>query len=327
MSKSYDNVEIGCSLLGEELRPEQLLSSGQRAEKAGFKFALVSDHFHPWIDAQGQSPFVWSILGAISQVTKTIHIATGVTCPTIRYHPAIIAQAAATIATMMPNRFSLGLGSGENLNEHITGTRWPDYDLRANMFEEAVKVIRMLWKGNVVTYYGRFYTIDNARVYTLPEKQPNILIAAAGKNAAKLAGKIGDGLITTSPDPEIIKEFKDNTRIKNPLCYGSFTVCYAEDEDKARKTALKHWPNSALPGELGQELKTPKHFEQAVELVDEQTIAEHIICGNDLEQHIKRINKIINAGCNRVYVHQVGQDQDSLMAAYQKQILPFFHQE
>ncbi len=327
MSKSYDNVEIGCSLLGEELRPEQLLSSAQRAEKAGFKFALVSDHFHPWIDAQGQSPFVWSILGAISQVTKTMHIATGVTCPTIRYHPAIIAQAAATIATMMPNRFSLGLGSGENLNEHITGTRWPDYDLRANMFEEAVKVIRMLWKGNVVTYYGRFYTIDNARVYTLPEKQPNILIAAAGKNAAKLAGKIGDGLITTSPDPEIIKEFKDNTRIKNPLCYGSFTVCYAEDEDKARKTALKHWPNSALPGELGQELKTPKHFEQAVELVGEQTIAEHIICGNDLEQHIKRINKIINAGCNRVYVHQVGQDQDSLMAAYQKQILPFFHQE
>lgn len=325
--ESSNNVEIGCALITEELDPQQLISSAQKAERTGFKFALISDHFHPWIDAQGQSPFVWSVLGAISQATKTLRLVTGVTCPTMRYHPTIIAQAAATVATIMPDRFSLGLGSGENLNEHIIGMRWPDYDLRANMLEEAVEIIRMLWKGDVVTHYGRFYTIDNARIYTLPRNLPDILIAAAGKNAAKLAGKIGDGLITTSPSSDIIEEFKRTAKGKNPSCYGSFTVCYSDDEYKARKIALKQWPNSVLPGELGQELKTPKHFEQAVELVTEDAIAKHIICGNDLEEHIKRINKNIEAGCNKVYVHQVGQDQESLMTAYRKQILPYFHKK
>jgi coenzyme F420-dependent glucose-6-phosphate dehydrogenase len=284
MSKSSKcNIEIGYALIGEEHNPEKLINNAQIAERAGFNFALVSDHFHPWIDIQGNSPFVWNILGALSQVTKNIHIATGVTCPIIRYHPAIVAQAAATIATMMPNRFSLGLGTGENLNEHITGAKWPDYDMRASMLEEATKIIRMLWKGDVVTYYGRFYTIDNARIYTLPKKNPQILIAASGKNSARLAGQIGDGLITTTEDPAIIEEFKSSSKTKDSLCYGYISVCYTEDEDKARKIALKQWPNAGLPGELGQELKTPTHFEQAVQLVDEEKIAKGVICGNDIE--------------------------------------------
>ena len=243
----------------------------------------------------------------------------------MRYHPAIVAQAAATVATMMPNRFSLGLGTGENLNEHITGMRWPDYDMRASMLEEAVKIIRDLWTGEVTTYYGRFYTIDNARIYTLPEKTPQILIAASGKNSAILAGQIGDGLITTSENPDIIAEFKATSKVKNPPCYGYLSVCYADNEDKARKIALKQWPNAGLPGELGQELKTPKHFEQAVQLVDEETIAKQVICGNDIELHIKQIQKSIDRGINRVYVHQIGSEQKKLLKVYEKEVLPYFY--
>jgi coenzyme F420-dependent glucose-6-phosphate dehydrogenase len=320
------DIEIGYALIGEEHKPEQLVNNAQIAERAGFKFVLVSDHFHPWIDIQGQSPFVWSILGALSQTTKNIHIATGVTCPIMRYHPAIVAQAAATTAAMMPNRFSLGLGTGENLNEHITGMRWPDYDMRANMLEEAVKIIRDLWTGKVTTYYGRFYTIDNARIYTLPEKSPRILIAASGKNSAKLAGQIGDGLITTSEDPDIIAEFKATSKAKDPPCYGSLSVCYADDEDKARRTALKQWPNAGLPGELGQELKTPKHFEQAVQLVSEETIAKQVICGNDIELHIKQIQKSIDRGINKIFVHQIGPEQEKLLKIYEKEVLPTFRE-
>jgi len=321
------NIEIGYALIGEEHKPEQLVNNAQIAESAGFKFALVSDHFHPWIDIQGQSPFVWSVLGALSQTTKNIQIATGVTCPIMRYHPAIVAQAAATVATMMPNRFSLGLGTGENLNEHITGMRWPDYEMRASMLEEAVKIIRDLWTGEITTYYGRFYTIDNARIYTLPEKPPQILIAASGKNSARLAGQIGDGLITTSEDPDIIAEFKSASKVKDSPCYGYLSVCYAEDEDKARKTALRQWPNAGLPGELGQELKTPKHFEQAVQLVNEETIAKQVICGNDIELHIKQIQKSIDRGINRVYVHQIGPEQEKLLKVYEKEVLPYFHRK
>jgi coenzyme F420-dependent glucose-6-phosphate dehydrogenase len=325
MSKSSKcKIQIGYALISEEHSPEQLINNAQQAEKAGFKFALVSDHFHPWIDNQGQSPFVWSILGALSQATKSIQIGTGVTCPTMRYHPAIVAQAAATVATMMPNRFFLGLGTGENLNEHITGMRWPDYDMRASMLEEAVKIIRTLWKGKVTTYYGRFYIIDNARIYTLPEKTPQILIAASGKNSARLAGQIGDGLITTSEDPDIIKEFKAANKNKDSQCYGYLSVCYADDEEKARKLAVEQWPNAGLPGELGQELKTSKHFEQAAHLVNEETIAKQVICGSDIELHIKQIQKSIERGINRIYIHQIGPEQEKLLKVYEAEVLPFF---
>ena len=236
MTKTTENkFELGYALISEEHNPKNLIRNACLAEEAGFKFALVSDHFHPWISKQGNSPFVWSILGALSQMTKNIHIATGVTCPTIRYHPAIVAQAAATIGLMMPGRFSLGLGTGENLNEHITGERWPDYDIRADMLIEAVKIIRMLWEGDVKTYYGNFFKIDNARLYSLPKQLPEILIAASGPNSAQLAGEIGDGLITTSPKPEIIKRFKAACKNNHPSCYGYIAICYSEDEKKQKR--------------------------------------------------------------------------------------------
>src|SRR3954465_13378228 len=160
-------AELGYALSSEEHRPNDLVRAAQRAEEVGFTFALISDHFHPWVDAQGQSPFVWSVLGGIAHATQRLRVGTGVPCPLVRVHPAIIAQATATVAAMMPGRFFLGVGSGENLNEHILGDRWPLPDERLEMLEEAVEVIRLLWQGGEQTHRGRHYTVDHARVYTL----------------------------------------------------------------------------------------------------------------------------------------------------------------
>ena len=180
-------VTLGYTLSGEEHKPNDLVRHAQKAESLGFEFVSISDHFHPWVDKQGESVFVWGVIGGVAHATDRISLGTGVTCPTVRIHPAIIAQAAATAASMMPGRFYLGVGTGENLNEHILGDHWPAYDQRAEMLEEAVDVIRMLWEGESVTYYGNYYTVENARIYTLPDKLPPIMVAAAGEKSAELA--------------------------------------------------------------------------------------------------------------------------------------------
>src|SRR3954452_3254717 len=194
--------ELGYSLSSEEHGPSDLVRFAKAAEDAGFTYALISDHFHPWVDAQGNSPFVWTVIGGIADATERIRLGTGVTCPTIRTHPAIIAQAAATSAAMMPGRFFLGVGSGENLNEHITGQRWPEADVRQDMLEEAVAVMRLLWQGGNQSHHGTYFTVENARLYTLPPEPVPVMVGASGPKAAELAGRIGDGLISTAPSKE-----------------------------------------------------------------------------------------------------------------------------
>src|SRR5437764_1742725 len=180
-------AEIGYALSSEEHPPSNLVRFAQCAEEAGFSFALISDHFHPWLDRQGHSPFVWSVIGAIAQVTERLRLGTGVTCPLMRYHPAIVAQAAATCAAMMPGRFFLGLGSGENLNEHILGEGWPSAPVRQDMLEEAIDIIRLLWQGGEHSFDGTYFTVDHARVYTLPAEPPPLFLAAAGTKSAEMA--------------------------------------------------------------------------------------------------------------------------------------------
>src|SRR2546423_3144182 len=192
--------EIGYTLSSEEFGPRDLVRFAQRAEETGFSFALVSDHFHPWIDAQGESPFVWSVIGGVAQATERLRLGTGVTCPLIRIHPAIVAQAAATSEAMMPGRFFLGVGTGESLNEHILGDRWPPAGTRLDMLDEAIAVIRELWRGENTNFEGEFYLVENARVYSMPEVPPPIYVAAAAENAAELAGRAGDGLISVAPN-------------------------------------------------------------------------------------------------------------------------------
>ena len=314
-------MELGYALSSEEHRPLDLVRNAAQAEDAGFRFALVSDHFHPWIDRQGESPFVWSVLGGIALATERLVVGTGVTCPTMRIHPAIVAQAAATAASMLPGRFFLGVGTGENLNEHVLGLRWPATEVRREMLEEAVEVMRDLWRGELTSHRGRHYTVENARIYTLPEEPIEVMVAAGGTEAGELAGRIGDGLIGTSPDVEVVEAFDEAGGEGKPR-YAQVTVCWAEREKDARKTALEWWPNAALRGPLGQELALPSYFEDASGMVDEEAIAKAIVCGPDPEAHAKGIDTYVDAGFTHVYVHQVGPDQEGFLRFYASEILP-----
>jgi G6PDH family F420-dependent oxidoreductase len=303
-------VELGYALSSEEHPPSDLVRYAREAEEAGFSFALISDHFHPWTDTQGESPFVWSVIGAIAEATDRLRLGTGVTCPTIRIHPAILAQAAATSAALMDGRFFLGVGTGEELNEHVTGARWPGAEERLEMLEEAIWVMRRLWQGDLVTHHGRFFEVDRARIYSLPDEPPAIAVAAAGEQAAELAGKMGDALISTAPDDELVSAFERAGGNDKPR-YGQLTVCYATSEREAIETAHSWWPNAAMGGQLGQELALPLHYEQAAELVTPQDVAEAVVCGPDPERHRKAIDEFDEAGFDHVYIHQVGPDQES----------------
>ena len=314
-------LELGYKLSSEEHGPRALVEFAAKAEEAGFTFALISDHFHPWIDAQGQSPFVWAVLGGIAEATERLRVGTGVTCPSVRIHPAIIAQAAATVALMFEDRFFLGVGTGENLNEHIVGRGWPSTDIRQEMLEEAIAVIRLLWQGGLQSHRGRHYVVETARVYSLPKTRPPIMIAVGGEKSAELAGRIGDGMVGTSPDAESMKAFERAGGRRKPR-YGELTVCWAESEAKAKKTARTVWPSATVPSSLAWELPLPSHFEAAVEDVDDDTVAKEIVCGPDPEKHLEKIRAYAQAGYDHVCIHQVGSDQAGFMRFYAREILP-----
>jgi coenzyme F420-dependent glucose-6-phosphate dehydrogenase len=317
--------EIGFTLSSEEQAPSDLVRYAARAEEIGFDFAVISDHFHPWVDQQGQSPFVWSVLGAIAQATEQLRVGTGVTCPTTRVHPAIIAQAAATVTCMMPGRFFLGVGSGENLNEHIIGAKWPPAPVRIEKLEEALEVIRKLWKGGLTSHRGSHFTVENARIYTLPDEPPPIMIAASGRRSVELAGRLGDGLIGLVPDREFVRSYEDAGGAGKP-CYAQVHVCWAEDETEARRTAYKWWPNAAVKGNLPWELPLPSHFEQAAEMVSEDDVAKSVICGPDPERHRKAVEEYLDAGYDHVYVHQVGPDQDGYLSFFERELRPLLRE-
>jgi len=317
-------VELGYTLACEEHGPRELVGYARRAEAAGFPFAMISDHFHPWTERQGHSPHVWSVIGGIATATERLRVGTAVTCPTVRQHPAVVAQAAATCQDMLEGRFVLGVGTGEALNEHILGGPWPSAAVRREMLEEAVAVIRELWRGGLVEHRGRHYTVENARLYTLPEAPPPIVVAAAGPEAATLAGRIGDGFCGTAPDEDLIARFEaagdgdPGTRAR----YGQITVCWAESEEQARRTSMEWWPNAGLPGELGQVLPQPAHFEQAAQLVTEAQLAESIACGPDPDVHLDFIRRFVEAGYDHVFLHQVGPDQDGFIRFCERELLP-----
>jgi G6PDH family F420-dependent oxidoreductase len=317
-------MKLGYKLCSEEHGPNELIQFARRAEETGFSFAMISDHFHPWTDTQGQSPFVWSVIGGIAQVTKNLRVGTGVTCPIQRILPPIIAQAAATAAAMMPGRFILGLGSGENLNEHILGDRWPPAPVRQEMLEEAIEIIRLLWKGEQESYYGDHFVVENARLFSLPDEPPPIFIAAGGSRSANLAGRVGDGFIGVAPKKQIVEKFKEAGGEGKP-CYGEVAVCFARSEPEAKQTAYKCWPNAAITGELTQELSTPAHFEQAARMLTEDDVAKGVICGPDPEPVIEQIQKYSDAGYDHVWIHQVGPDQEGFFRFCEKSILKQFH--
>jgi coenzyme F420-dependent glucose-6-phosphate dehydrogenase len=320
-------IEVGYSLMSEENTPSQLIKYAQLAEKAGFGFITISDHYHPWLNVQGQSPFVWTTLGAIAEVTKTVRVGTAVTCPTMRIHPAIIAQAAATTAALMPGRFFLGVGTGENLNEHILGSIWPPHEIRSQMLEEAVEIMRALWTGKITNYYGTFYLVENARVYTLPEKPVPVIVAAEGPKMASVAGRIGDGLISTTPNRLLVEKFRSAGENDDLPCYCQAAVCYAQDEAAARKLAFKQWPIPAMPAELVRELSIPKFFEATANLVTEEQLAKMVCCGPDPEKHVETIKRCLDAGFRKISIQNIGHHQEEFFKLYEKQVIPAVKQE
>ncbi len=314
-------MEIGFTLSSEERQPQELVRLARDAEEAGFGFALISDHYHPWTDRQGSAPFVWSVLGGIAVSTSRLRVGTGVTCPIIRYHPAIIAQASATVGCLMPGRFFLGVGSGESLNEHITGHAWPPPDMRQDMLEEAVSVLRTLHRQGEHSHHGKFFQVHDARVYNLPPEPVPIYVAASGKRSAELAARAGDGLICSAPDAEAVDTFVRQAGTGKPR-YGQLNVCWASTEEEALRTAHEYWPIAGLSGEFKNELPRPAHLMQAAANVRPEDVAREVVCGPDRQRHLDGIARFVEAGFDHVYVHQVGPDQAGFMRFYEREVLP-----
>ena len=318
----YPNAmpKIGYFLSCEQFGPAELVDQAKRAEAAGFDALWISDHFHPWNDEQGHSPFVWGVIGALSQVTS-LPVSTAVTCPTIRIHPAIIAQAAATAAVQLGGRFVLGVGSGEALNEHVLGDPWPSVGVRLEMLEEAIDVIRELHRGQEISHHGKHYEVQEARIYTCPEQPVPIYVSGFGPQAAQFAGRIGDGFCTTMPDEELVKAFRENGGGDKPVQAGT-KVSWDRDADRGLKEAHRLWANESLPGQLAQILPRPKDFESASTLVPPDKVAESVACGPDSDKHAAQLRQYFEAGIDEVYVQQIGPDMDGFFAAYEKEVLP-----
>ncbi|NUT55735.1 MAG: TIGR03557 family F420-dependent LLM class oxidoreductase [Thermoleophilia bacterium] len=313
-------TELGYWLSSEEHAPNDLVRNAARAEELGFAYAMISDHYHPWVDAQGNSPFVWSVLGGIAQATERLELATGVTCPLIRTHPAIVAHAAATVAAMMPGRFTLGVGTGENLNEHVLGDRWPAPDERIELLEEAIEVMRLLWQGGEQTHRGRHYTVDHATLYTLPEQPIPIAVAAAKPNAAELAGRVGDGLVSTEPNEETVQQYRDGGG--DGPCWGQVRICWAESEEEARQTIHRLWRYSRIGGTINVELPRPSDFDAAAESVTVEMAVDGVPCGPDPEPVVELVRQWERAGFDRIAFHQVGLDQEGFFRFWEQELRP-----
>ena len=312
-------MRIGYFLSTEEYTPAELVAQARSAEEAGFSGLWISDHFHPWNNEQGNSPLVWSIIGAVSQVCD-LPVTMAVTCPTTRIHPAIIAQAAGTSAELLQGRFTLGIGTGEALNESILGGPWPTLDVRLEMLEEAVELIRELWTGEVVSHRGRYYTVDHARIYNVPETPPEIYVSAFGPKAIDAAARFGDGYIGTSPEAELVGGFKEKSGGRP--AQGGAKVAFSPTQEEGWEHAHRLWPNAGLPGEMAQILPTPEHFEQATELVTMESTRESTVAGNDPEQHLDQIRQYADAGYDELYIANMGPHHQEMIEFYGKEILP-----
>ncbi len=311
-------TRYGYFLSSEEHPPQELVRQARLAEEAGFEALWISDHFHPWLDEQGQSGHVWSVIGAISQVTS-LPITTAVTCPLIRQHPAVVAQAAATAALLSEGRFTLGVGTGEDLNEHILGQRWPSAEERLDMLEEAVSVMRELFSGRLISHAGEHYTVDTARLYSVPDTPPPIFMSGFGEKAIKTAARIADGYVCVQPNADFVRLYRESGGGDRPV-QGGLKVCWAADEAQARKTMYRLWPNDEIPGEAAQLLPLPRHFRQLTELITEDMISAP--CGPDPAVHLSGIQAYRKAGFDEVYVSQVGPDAEGFFDFYASQVLP-----
>lgn len=313
-------MQYGYKLAAEGSGPQELIRQARLAEASGFDFVEMSDHFHPWLDSQGHSPFAWTVLGAIAATTDTIGLATGVTCPTVRYHPAIIAQAAATLALVSDGRFTLGVGSGERLNEHVVGAGFPAVAERQAMLREALEIIRLLWSGGYQSYRGEYLDLEDARVFDLPDELPVIAVAAGGTDAAALAAELGDGLFGVDPDPELLAAYRDGGG-SGPT-YGEVGLAWAEDEESAVQAAFESSRWSLTGWKVMSELPNPANFEASAQYVRPEDVASTMPCGPDAAKHLAAIREYEQAGYDHVVLMNNGPDPDGFMDFFTRELKP-----
>jgi G6PDH family F420-dependent oxidoreductase len=312
-------TELGYFLSCEEHDGRALVEQAKAVERAGIRKVTISDHFHPWLDDQGHSPFVWSVIGGIA-ATTSLEVTTAVTAPILRIHPAILAQATATCAQMLEGRFRFGVGTGERLNEHVLGQHWPPLSVRQEMLVEAIEVMRELWGGEMVTRRGTHYVVENAQIFTRPDGPIPVLVSAFGPDSAKTAAEIGDGFVSTSPDADSLQTYR-GAGGKGPAI-ATIKVCWGPDEEACKRRAHEKWRSSGVPGESAQELSVPRHFDEAAELVTPDAMAEKIVCGNDPERFLDRIREYIDAGFDEVHLSQVGEDVEAFLEFVGDELLP-----
>ncbi|WP_395396275.1 TIGR03557 family F420-dependent LLM class oxidoreductase (plasmid) [Novosphingobium sp. BL-8A] len=309
-------ARFGYKLMSEEHGPKALVANAVAAEVAGFDFVSISDHYHPWLKDQGHGSFAWSVLGAIAHATSGIGITTGLTCPIIRYHPAIVAQAAATIAVMSDNRFTLAVGAGERLNEHVTGTRWPSIPERHAMLEEAVEIFRLLWTQGAHNYRGAWFTVDHAQIFDLPSETVPIILGVSGPVSLDLAVAKADGIMTTDPSPEIAERFAHGPR------YVEVALAYASSEEEGRRLAHERFRFSAFDWSVNSEIPTVEGFESATKFVRPADLADTIPAGPDPGKHLDAIRKAVDAGFDHIVLTGVGPDQAGFIRFFEENLRP-----
>ena len=313
-------MRYGYKLSAEGFGPHELVRQAKLAESSGFDFVEISDHYHPWLDSQGHSPFAWTVLGAIAASTESIGLATGVTCPTIRYHPAIIAQAAATLAIISDGRFTLGVGSGERLNEHVVGRGYPAVADRQAMLREGLEIIRLLLQGGYQSYRGEYLDLEDARVFDLPDELPVIAVAAGGTDAAELAADLGDGMFGTEPKPELVQAYRDAGG--DGPTYGEVGLAWAEDEATAVKAAFESSRWSLTGWKVMSELPNPVNFEASARFVREEDVAAQMPCGPDAAAHLEAIREYERVGYDHVVLANNGPDPDGFMDFFARELTP-----
>lgn len=312
-------ARFGYFASSEELGPREIVRTAQQADEAGFERLWISDHYHPWLRSQGESPFVWSALGAIAATTD-LHLTTAVTCPTYRIHPAVLAQATATVAALAPGRFSFGVGTGERLNEHIIGGEWPPADIRLEQLAEAVDVIRKLWTGETVTHRGRHYTVEAAQIFSRPDSPPPILVSGFGPKATKVAAEIGDGYINVQPAGDLIKLYRDSGG--KGVVQGGMKFCWHESADEAAKIAYEKWGHEGIGGQGAQDLPSWVEFESLKDASSPEKVAESIPCGPDPGRLLDAIGEYVEVGYDEIYLSQMGPDQEGGIRFLVDQVLP-----
>jgi G6PDH family F420-dependent oxidoreductase len=320
---TLEMLKLGYKLMSEEHGPTQLVRNAQRAEQAGFAFAAISDHFFPWLEEQGHAPLAWPVLGALANATRQMGLMTAVTCPTMRYHPAIIAQGAATVGLLANNRFTLGLGSGERLNEHVVGAGWPGKLERHERLSEATDIIQGLLAGNLTNYRGHYFRLESARLFDRPHPKVPIGLAAAGIKGARLAGRKAEALIATEPRSDLVEAFVSSGG--NGPRYAEVGLCYAKHEEEARKIAHRYFRWSLAGWPVMAELPDTEAFAAASKHVSPEVVAQDISCGPSAEQHLQAINQYIEAGYDHIILAQIGPEQDEFIDFFERALAPTLH--